>query len=235
MADPLELEPEAFLEAVGHLEPAAKGAWLVCLLKLKASKRYGVRTMPLSDWARAFGCADDEALALFERLRTVKDARVTILSRKCHVNVTVKSQRMVAMRKSREGARLRQERRRQKERVTEMSRGGGNNNNNKDSVKGATAVVVNNDARADGGNAVAVVAGHVRGQIENHSTVVDRARLGCSAAGLDMAATNHLIRTKGEAAVVAGLIYAVHHHEQIKDTFAGYARRAIERGWGVKT
>lgn len=103
-----------FLRDTNELSLAAVGGWMKCLCKMWFSVTRGQISMPLSGYARMFGCTVDQAKAVVEEIREFGIGDVVT---EPNGNITLINRRMYREWKEAEANRLRQQkyRERQKE------------------------------------------------------------------------------------------------------------------------
>src|SRR5687767_4077287 len=66
-----EFDWDAFMRDTYEASPAATGAWLRCLYKMRLSVTRGRLSWPLSSYARLFGTSQDQAKVLIDEIRAL--------------------------------------------------------------------------------------------------------------------------------------------------------------------
>jgi|SRR5580765_3531757 len=106
-----------------ELSLAAKGAWWDCLYKMRLSRTRGQISMPLSSYARMFGCSSEEAKTV---IGEISELRIGDAVTEHNGNVTLTNRRMYRIHLEKEANKQRQSRHRQKIARGENSESNGN-------------------------------------------------------------------------------------------------------------
>jgi len=114
--------PSNYLGDTRGLSPSAKGIWMDLICYLWQSPTRGKMTAKISDYSRLLGASEKEVLLAMEELsRGGMEGGTCQIFKNSHGDVTVISRRISREEKQREDARLRKQREREKENVTQPS------------------------------------------------------------------------------------------------------------------
>jgi uncharacterized protein YdaU (DUF1376 family) len=103
-----------FIRDTTELSLAAIGAWMLCLCKMWFSPTRGRISMPISGYARMFGCSVEEAKAVIDE---ISDLGIGDAVTESNGNVTLANRRMVREQKEREGNNYRAQKYRNKNKM----------------------------------------------------------------------------------------------------------------------